>query len=48
MPWILTADAEALASAADEFLRSRPVEHTVELCPGGRRRGFVLFTTWPT
>jgi GNAT superfamily N-acetyltransferase len=31
MPWELTDDVEAFASAADDFLRSRPVEHTVHL-----------------
>lgn len=41
MSWELTADVEAFASTAGDFLRSRPVEHTVllTLVDTLRRRG---------
>jgi GNAT superfamily N-acetyltransferase len=43
--WELTEDVEAFASAADEFLRSRPVEHTVllTLVDTLRRRGLHAY-----
>jgi predicted GNAT family acetyltransferase len=41
MPWELTADVEAFVATAGEFLRSRPVQHTVmlTLVDTLRRRG---------
>ena len=45
MPWELTEDVEAFASTAGEFLRSRPVEHTVllTLVDTLRRRGLHAY-----
>ncbi|GAA2620063.1 GNAT family N-acetyltransferase [Paractinoplanes durhamensis] len=45
MSWELTADLEAFASAAEEFLRSRPVQHTVflTLIDTLRRRGLHAY-----
>ncbi len=38
MTWFLTADLEEFADTAGEFLRSRPVQHTVHLTLVGRLR----------
>jgi predicted GNAT family acetyltransferase len=45
MPWELTTDVEAFASTAGEFLRSRPVQHTVflTLVDTLRRRGLHAY-----
>ncbi|MEU4239535.1 GNAT family N-acetyltransferase [Actinoplanes sp. NPDC026619] len=45
MPWELTADVEAFVATAGDFLRSRPVQHTVMLTLVGtlRRRGLHAY-----
>src|SRR5690242_5256704 len=45
MSWELTEDVEAFASTAGDFLRSRPVEHTVflTLVDTLRRRGLHAY-----
>src|SRR3954467_12983406 len=45
MPWELTSDLETFAGTAGEFLRARPVEHTVflTLVDTLRRRGLSAY-----